>query len=268
MVENNIAADVGGGIRHAATGFLTISDTTIRGNTAQKSSYYSPAGGGIMTDRTLLLDSCTVVSNLAPVGCGAGIGAYSSNADILIQNCTISGNEARDGNDIWGGRGGGIYVRQASVDIYNSTISDNLASNDVAGAQEARGGGVVNNSGTVELYSTIVANNKSTQGPDIQGTFAVVNHSLIEDNSGYTITSGADNIEGSDPMLSILAENGGPTLTMSIAKASPARNTGYNPLSLFYDQRGVGYARDDGNGVDIGAFEWLPSSDGTLIIVQ
>src|SRR5690606_905706 len=75
------------------------------------------------------------------------------------------------------------------------------------------------------------------------------------------------NITGSDPILSALANNGGPTQTHAIDSASPARDAGSNPLTLATDQRG--FSRDDGGGVDMGAFEFgstapSPTADPTV----
>src|SRR5207247_611511 len=67
------------------------------------------------------------------------------------------------------------------------------------------------------------------------------------------------NITGSDPNLAPLADNGGPTFTHAITRASAAFDKGDNPLGLTPDQRL--FARRDRPasvpappGVDIGAF--------------
>jgi uncharacterized protein (TIGR03382 family) len=82
------------------------------------------------------------------------------------------------------------------------------------------------------------------------------NNSLIEDPTGATV-AGAGNVNA-DAVLGALQDNGGPTFTMAIGASSPARNTGSNPLTLTTDQRGQ--ARDDGNGVDMGAYERQPNT--------
>jgi hypothetical protein len=65
-----------------------------------------------------------------------------------------------------------------------------------------------------------------------------------------------------------LADNGGPTLTHAIEEDSPARNAGSNPGELLYDQRGPGFPRDDGKGVDCGAYEIPPPPPGTVVIFR
>ncbi len=117
----------GGGIYHEnddMSGFhdLTITDSTISGNTAQNSTQ----GGGVFS-----ID-----------GCGGGIFSHQAPtaltdppASILIQNLTVSSNVAN--SSIGGnGFGGGIYLRRGgsgnfiggAIDVTTSTIENNLAS--------------------------------------------------------------------------------------------------------------------------------------------
>jgi len=65
----------------------------------------------------------------------------------------------------------------------------------------------------------------------------------------------AGNILGQDPLLGPLQNNGGPTKTHALLPGSPAIDHGSNPAGLTFDQRGPGFARSTGAGVDIGAFE-------------
>jgi hypothetical protein len=61
-------------------------------------------------------------------------------------------------------------------------------------------------------------------------------------------------------LLGPLQNNGGPTSTMELLHTNTKGiNDGYNPSSLLFDQRGgVGFNRQNGAGVDIGAFERTP----------
>jgi len=100
-------------------------------------------------------------------------------------------------------------------------------------------------------------------------------HNLIRNNSGATITpapgSSGDligtNASPINPLLSSLANNGGPTQTMGLLPGSPAINAGDNCVAqaahcgdpnisqLTTDQRGAGFNRIVNTTVDIGAFE-------------
>src|SRR5262249_46239853 len=53
--------------------------------------------------------------------------------------------------------------------------------------------------------------------------------------------------------------NGGSVQTQLPLVASPLLDAGSNPMGLSFDERGPGYARQIGAGVDIGAAEFDPS---------
>jgi hypothetical protein len=55
------------------------------------------------------------------------------------------------------------------------------------------------------------------------------------------------------PLLGPLRDNGGPTRTHALYSRSPAIDAGGGTPN--YDQRGSGYARKAGAGIDIGAYE-------------
>ena len=115
---------------------------------------------------------------------------------------------------------------------------------------------------------------------DIVGTVdSASSFNLIGTGGSGGLTNGTNNnqVGVSDPRLSTLANNGGPTLTHALLTGSPAVDAGSNanlPPDTFdldgdgntseaipFDQRGMGFNRSvDGNGdgtatVDIGAYE-------------
>jgi hypothetical protein len=68
-----------------------------------------------------------------------------------------------------------------------------------------------------------------------------------------------------DPLLSPLADNGGPTMTHALLPGSPAINMG-DPAAVagvggvpLFDQRGEPFTRVHGGRIDIGAFESQPN---------
>lgn len=227
------------------------------------------------------------------VGGSAHGGGYYRNGGTVTLNlrqCTLSGNSATGGNGGNGGdggiisttgnggdggnagaaAGGGFYVNQGTVQLYNSTVAGNSANAAAAVGQPGSGlggpatglnptpagGGGARVGGTVNAFSTIFADNTATTAPDFSGAITA-SGCLIEATGGATITPGATaNVTGQDPVLGPLQDNGGPTFTHAIDSASPARDTGENPLAFTTDQRGSGHPRDDGGGEDIGAFEF------------
>ena len=81
---------------------------------------------------------------------------------------------------------------------------------------------------------------------------------IVEDGAGpmsaQCNTNG--NLCNTNPLLDVLALNGGPTPTMRLLPGSPALNAGSNPASLTTDQRGA--ARVIGAAADMGAYESVP----------
>lgn len=247
-LTNGAGGNPGGGAIYNK-GELTINYCEISGNHSKVTSNPNVGGGGIHNEGDIKIYNSTLSGNTTADGGSnsGGGGIYNSSGTVDIVNSTLSGNDTRN-------YGGGIYVEAGNINIYNSTI----ASNDT----DENGGGIYQNAGTVKIYSTIVADNTGTKNPDIDGTVESLDYNLIENTSGATINGSPTNdVLGNDPKLALLADNGGPTRTHAIEAASPARNAGENESSvspfhpLQYDQRGSGYARDNGDGVDIGAYE-------------
>ena len=217
-------ADRGGAILNRRN--LNLSNSTISGNSG------GFRGGGIDNDTadTVTITNSTISGNSATLGGGI----YNDNRAVAtINSSTISGNSASD-------RGGGIFNEDtASATVTSSTISGNSAS---------LGGGIFNDaSASATINNTIVANSPS--GGDVYGLGTFVgNFNLIEDGTGGL----TDTITG-DPLLGPLAVNGGHTKTHALLLGSPALDAGDSQASE--DQRGARFRRNDGNGVDIGAFE-------------
>jgi hypothetical protein len=275
-VQNNQAA--GNGVIFIGAGKLTVSQSLITGNTV------GAGGGGIFTSTgDVTIDSTTLSNNIAT---GAGGAINIGGGTLTLSNSTISGNTST--------AGGGIFSYGGTVDVVNSTIANNsattyygggifnngggattISNSTITGNSAGKSGGGVSATGTLDIVSSIIALNTATiSNPDIEtdpvGTPLNANTSIIGVADGLTI-NGAGNLTGTagtplDPLFNPagLADNGGPTQTIALLDASPAKNVGSNPLGLLTDQRGVGFARDDGNGVDIGAFEILPAVAPTI----
>ena len=261
------AASAGGGI-YATQTDLAITNSTIFGNKAINS------GGIAFTQSTFKISNTTVANNLATTfngGSGGGLGQSGSSTG-QIENSTFSGNQANLA-------GGGIANFSGQLTLSNTTVSGNSA---------GFGGGVASNGNIATtftiLQSTIIAGNTATSavtaGNDLSttsisssvSTFLTGSNNLIGDGqfNGTTFFSPTNNnydVVGTtanrvDPLLSPLADNGGPTQTMAPLAGSPAINAGANPRSLASDQRGTGFARENGGQADIGAVE----SEFSLIV--
>ncbi len=239
-VSDNTSAGFGGGIYNS--GSLTIINSTLSGNSAGSSR-----GGGIANTGPL-----TVIGSTLSGNSGYGGGIHNLDATVDIRNSTFSGNTSQSS-------GGGIRSAgyAASVSISNSTFTNNSAD---------RGGGVDAVNAVLAMDNTIVAGNTANTNNDITTSGpAVGSHNLIGDGVGLIgLVNGVGGNQGNqvgtvtiggviDPLLGPLANNGGRTLTHALLAGSPAIDAGASTEPL--DQRGAPFLRDDGNGVDIGAYE-------------
>jgi hypothetical protein len=242
----------GGGIFNE--GALTVSQCLITGN--GNLLVGSRSGGGIYNSGSLTLRDSTITSNEALGGVtspsqGAGIANVGSAA---LTNCTIAGN-VTSGNCF----GGGIY-NNGSMSLTLCTVAGNSATNG------ARIGGVYNQN-TMNVSGTIIAGNTtSLLSPDVSGTFASGGYNLIATTNGSTGFGARGDQLGStnapiNALLGPLADNGGPTPTVSPLVNSPAVDKG-SSFGLTTDQRGAPRPFDfssitnaGGDGSDIGAFE-------------
>ncbi|MGH9759910.1 MAG: choice-of-anchor Q domain-containing protein, partial [Blastocatellia bacterium] len=235
----------------------------------------SALGGAILADGgTLIVNTATFASNSSIGGNGGnggqtdggqgahgaggtGFGAAIANnaGTVSIQHTTISLNNAQGGNSgvnmggankparlVAAGTGGGVRVGPATVTVENTIIAGNTAAN---GAGDTTGA--------------------PTPSPNMDGTVTSNGHNLLGDITGATGFTGTGDQTGANPMLAVLANNGGPTQTMALMPGSPAIDAGVASGAMF-DQRGLARTFDDptvtnvagSDGTDIGAFELQP----------
>jgi len=231
----------GGGIYNI--GAITISDSTISGNQASGKVEHFVEGGGILNEGRLTLNRSTISGNsILQDGTGGGI---SNEGTAILNNSTISGNAGFL-------RGGGIIsgVTTAVTSINNSTIAGNTT------LFNTQPGGVDFPFGKVTMQNTIVSNNS---GENCLGTITSKGYNLSSD--GSCAFDGPGDLNNTNPLLSPLADNGGPTQTMALPAFSRAIDAG-NPTGctdgsghlLKTDQRGEPRP-DEGGRCDMGAYE-------------
>ncbi len=239
---NTLTASYGGGA-FAYRGTAALYDSTVSGNRAVGDPANSfgtyDTGAGLFTDTGGYLGRTTISGNYTD-GTGGGLSTHGS---FVIADSTISGNTAKSKS------GGGIFTQLGGfLTIVSSTIANNTSAN---------GGGMYVAgpvAGNPELESTIVAGNRATKtGADISSQYSMtINgaNNLVVAASDVTLP--ADTLH-TDPHLSPLASNGGPTQTHALAADSVALDHGNNAFVLATDQRGQ--PRVAGVAPDIGAFE-------------
>lgn len=250
QVYGNAGTDNGGG--GVAGGDVSAHYSLIHGNSAHN-------GGGIACSR-LTLNKSTVSANRAMLfeyfgrwmeNQGGGVFVSGTGRNLVVDS-TISGNAAFNYSAADFGKGETV--------VYNSTITDNLENypegyDSPFYPPEYFGRGAVR-AGTLRLQSSIVAGNRRTEGtpaydvaPEstVSGSRNVIGHSQV--------ATPADTLVTDAPGLAALADNGGPTRTHLPLAGSPVIDRGSNPLNREFDQRGAGFPREKGAGVDIGSVE-------------
>ncbi|MEM7313656.1 MAG: CSLREA domain-containing protein, partial [Planctomycetota bacterium] len=218
---------------------LLLQKVSIEGNA-------SSFGGAITNGNRaeLKIESSTLSNNSAT----SNGGAIDNAGQLEIVNSTLSGNQA-------GVNGGAIinYGTGSSIAIRSSTIHNNTASN-------------LNSGPSIANWSTATIENSIVSDPIRQETGSLTGNYNLFATTGPT-TGGASDARTANPMLGQLARNGGPTRTHSLLAGSPAINAGNSgTMPPSSDQRGIPFLRDDGNGIDIGAYE-QQSLDPTLFRV-
>jgi CSLREA domain-containing protein len=257
-ISGNQATGDGGGVYFRHAGEITRS--SISSNTANGD------GGGVAALGTLKVIGSTVNDNAA-AGRGGGIFTDRNSSAIDIRDSTISGNSAA--------QGGGVcvsFTNAWTISVTRSTVTANSAT---------FGGGLFLTIGSLELDHSIIAKNWGSVGPDLSGLIGVdvdARFSLIGDNRQSGLAEApvdspdADgNLIGGpvlgviDPLLGLLADNGGPTLTHANLPGSPTINAG-DPAAVagvsgvpVHDQRGAPFTRVFGGRIDMGAVEALPA---------
>ncbi len=201
--------------------------------TVERSSIRDNGTLGIVSGRKLTLRNSTVSGHVDD-----GIETRGG-TKVLIENSTVSGNLT------------GVHLKSRNrLTIYGSTIAANQR------------GLFIESASRMKIANSIVADNTSGVDCESSPTKTVLKskgYSLIENNLNCALQGDlATTIQGVDPALGVLANNGGPTRTHALLAGSTAIDSG-NPKPpgkgircRAEDQRGQ--AR---NGLcDIGSFEF------------
>ena len=200
--------------------------------------------------------------------CNLGNGSAVTNC-TFFQNQVTAGNGGDGGNGDFNagnggnggdGRGGGLY-NGGAMDVVNCTFSTGSArggTNGLAGSGAfpgsngqvgaSRGGNLANFGTRLWLKNSIIATNLSGGGG--YGSLTDAGNNISADNS---LAFGVNSRKNTDPLLGLLAANGGPTKTMALLPGSPAIDAGDDAAGPDFDQRGV--VRPAGVQSDIGAIE-------------
>jgi len=247
VLENYSDGHGGGAENVGALATFDATNTTFQGNAAV-------VGAGIdLNSGTVVLNSSLVSINTASLPGGAAGGIFVENGALIVNNSTVSDNVAD--------YGGGIQlVGSGSVVLNNSTVVANLTT---PGGIVPNGGGVqnLNNQGTITLRNSLVAKNIGRDSPNCAGNILSAGYNVLGNSTGCSFASAVGDLTDVDPLVGILEDNAGPTLTHALFSGSPAIDAG-NPAGctdhdgnlLAGDQRGI--PRPQGPNCDAGAYEF------------
>ncbi len=257
-VAENTATGAGGSIGGvgSASGFLTVTGSTIRDNVA------TFTGAGLYSGELgMHVISSRVTGNLTATGPGGGAAALSG--DIQVDTSTFDGNHA--------GTSGGAISTIDTIRLTNSTITDNVATTGgglAASRATLSGSTIASNTGTVANVAAPISASTGAVvayplgGVNCRGGSATT-AAMYDDDGTCGFGAGAGDVsDGADPLLGLLADNGGPTPTRLPAGASPMIEGVPAAVScLATDQRGI--ARPQRVRCDIGAVEVAPVPPAT-----
>ena len=269
----HLVFNIGGNLTYVKFYDLTIQN----GNNIKLTGSDPEYGGGIYSSSPLSLYNCVIKNNINNIygGVGSGGGVYAGST-LLMNGCLIYGNLSTTTNTVTQNEiGGGVYVDSACT-IINSTFSGNTATGALGrggGLCLASGNHIITNctftgntagkdgggiyylgSESATITNTIIYGNTSTNNLYKDLSFGTLNglYSIVGTMNSGAINGTSTNVSNADPMLNSLADNGGPTETISLQSGSPAIDAGTSTGAPALDQRGYGR-----NGAtDIGAFEY------------
>jgi hypothetical protein len=243
-------------------GVLKLATSTFNGNSGQE-------GGGVFNELTATITDSTFTNNTATVYGGGAL--VSAAGTTTVTGDTFTGNT---------GPGGGAIDNDSIVNVKDSTFYNNTAG--------TNGGGAVVNFGTATIMTSTLSGNTSPFGADVlnfTGFTMSIGMSIIAGglngsncggespitDLGYNIDTGSScgfsavgSLSNTQPRLDDIATNGGPTRTMALPAGSPAINAipaATAGCTGTTDQRG--FARPQGTGCDIGAYEVIVTTGDT-----
>jgi hypothetical protein len=260
--DENIASGTNGnGGAISTEGRTTLYLATLGGNVAANGGAVSTLGGATVTYSFILNNGATRDNG----------GIQASGGSVTVNKSLVFGNAA-------GRRCGGICVTGSGrTTVLDSTIASNRAA--FLGAGELSDDATISNSTIVynadtsgsECVGVIRARSLRLESTIVSSNTCLASGQLPYDIGGrpwegYALT-GSNNLIGRsrvrppadtlsvDPMLDVLADNGGVSVTYALLPGSPAIDSGNNKAGRLYDQRGPGFPRVVGPRADIGAYE-------------
>jgi hypothetical protein len=187
-IKNGSILDCGGGGGIFNNGTLTLSNSTVSGNTSGCMEAAVAYGAGITnwSGAVLTVTNSIVSENMNDADSAEGGGLYTAGRLVLV-NSLVSGNRNN-----YGGDGGGLYAisAAASVTLINSTIHGNWSPN---------GGGLFSVAAPVTVTNSTIDGNQANNGGGIYHenvSGLVLRNSTVANNASYVSGGGIYNDGG------------------------------------------------------------------------
>ncbi|MFO0780429.1 MAG: choice-of-anchor Q domain-containing protein [Candidatus Gracilibacteria bacterium] len=189
VVFDGNSSNVGGGLRKDGTGTLTLTNSTVKNNTA------GFAGGGMAMNANAVVTGTLFDSNTASLtnasAYGGGFATGNTGGTVTLSNSTISNNHAPNA--------GGVDLYSV-ISLSNATISGNTAT-------ESAGGMKIESSAQVTHSSTTITNNTADHDGNGSGTAGGILQLGTNTTMSNTIVAG--NVDGSPGGVSDHVDCGG-----------------------------------------------------------
>jgi uncharacterized repeat protein (TIGR01451 family)/CSLREA domain-containing protein len=246
--NHTLGSDSGGALFNYRSNSLNgggvfIVRSTFTNNEAGRGGAIASDGlGSNGAESTIRIEDSAVIDNRAS---SDGGGLYlNQSSDATFRNSTVSGNIA--------GNNGGAFASIGSgsdVQLLNSTIVYNRAQ---------RGGGIYYSGNLPGPANSIFAYNAGGNCAGLYNSWVfAAGYNLADDttcNLNHNMVSNPGNLEGVDPQVAGLSDNGGSTQTHMLLPGSPAIDFVQSPnCILVADQRGE--SRPQGAACDAGSVE-------------
>jgi hypothetical protein len=220
--------------------------TVVNGRATNNSALATLVGGGILNDHaTLTVSNCTLTGNQSRDGAGI----YNWGGRLTVVNSSISGNSAGL-NNVLNGRGGGIANDGFSAGAASLQVVNSLLSSNAAGL-----GGALANMGCCHGNASLQLINSTLSGNSIPaGGGAIANEGPSSGNAALIIFNST--LNGNSSGIYNFADGGG---TAAIQVASTILNDGNEYYSF-----GAGYGTVTATSLGYN----LSSGDGSGILTD
>lgn len=225
-----------------ANASLTLANLTLTGGNATVANF--GYGGAVWNFGNLIVRNCTFTGNNAGAEGGA-IQSWGESQSLLIENSTFTGNFSN-------GNGDAIDSGAVSMTFHYVTIANNSAAN---------GNALAIYKYPLTMVDSLIAGSGgegvvSVNGGSFSGTST---NNILTTATAPGLTNGTNSNQLGVPIANIrlgaLANNGGPTATIALQPGSVAVDKGVAIAGVTTDQRGT--TRPQGSLPDVGAFELI-----------